>query len=72
MRSILSISLPEKLSKSLDELSKVSGRSKSDIIRESLSLYIWEMKFKYLKKEFRPFAKKAGFVSEEDVFKSIS
>ncbi len=50
MRSILSISLPEKLSKSLDELSKVSGRSKSDIIRESLSLYIWEMKFKYLKK----------------------
>ncbi len=72
MRTVLSISLPEKLAKELDAFARETGRNKSDIVRESLSLYLWEARFKRLKKELRPLAKKAGLLTEEDVFKQIS
>ena len=72
MRAVLSISLPEKLAKELDAFAKETGRNKSDIVRESLSLYLWEVRMKRLKKQLRPLAKKAGLMTEEDVFEQIS
>ena len=72
MRTVLSVSLPEDLAKELDALAKKTGRSKSDIVRESVSLYLWEARFKETKKQLKPFAKKAGFLTEEDVFEQIS
>ena len=72
MRSVLSVSLPDRLVEELKSLAKETGRNKSDIIRESLSLYIWETRLKRLKKQFKPLAKKAGLVTEDDVFKQIS
>ena len=72
MRSVLSISLPEKLAKELDAFAKETGRSKSDIVRESLSLYLWEARFKRLRKQIMPLAKKGGFINEEDVFEQVS
>ncbi|WP_456371245.1 ribbon-helix-helix protein, CopG family [Thermodesulfatator atlanticus] len=72
MRAVLSISLPEKLAKELDTFARETGRSKSDIVRESVSLYLWEERMKRLKKQFRPLAKKAGLLTDEDVFEQIS
>jgi predicted DNA-binding protein len=40
MRSVLSISLPEKISSELEKFAKRTGRSKSDIVRESIHLYL--------------------------------
>jgi metal-responsive CopG/Arc/MetJ family transcriptional regulator len=42
MRSVLSVSLPEKLSSELDAFAKKTGLNKSDILKESFSLYLWE------------------------------
>ena len=72
MRTVLSVSLPDNISKELDRFSKTTGRNKSDIMKESLSLYLWEMKLKAVQKKLGPKAKKLGIVSEEDVFKAIS
>lgn len=72
MRAVLSISLPEKLAEELESLARETGRNKSDIVRQSLSLYLWEVRFKRLKKQLRPLAKKSGLVSEEDVFELVS
>ncbi len=72
MGAVLSVSLPEKLARELDAFAKETGRRKSDIVRESISLYLWETRFKRLKGELRPWAKKAGFLTEEDVFEKIS
>ena len=72
MRAVLSVSLLGKLAKELEEFAKQTGRSKSEIVRESLSLYLWENRLKHLKKQLKPFAKKAGMVSEEDVFNQVS
>ena len=72
MRSVLSISLPEKLAKELEVFAKETGRNKSDIVRESLSMYLWEARFKKLRQQLRPYAKKAGLLTEEDVFEQVS
>ena len=72
MRSVLSVSLPENLSSELEAFAKKSGRNKSDIVKESVSLYLWEARFRNVRKSLSLKAKKAGFVTEEDVFRAVS
>jgi hypothetical protein len=48
------------------------GRNKSDIVKESLGLFLWETKFRNIKKKLSAKAKAAGVVTEEDVFKAVS
>jgi len=72
MRTVLSVSLPKNISEELDKFAKNTGRNKSDIVKESLSLFLWEMKLKAVQKKLGPKAKKLGIVSEEDVFNAIS
>jgi hypothetical protein len=72
MRSVLSVSLPEKISSELEKYAKITGRSKSDIVKESVGLYLWEAQFRKIQKRFGALAKKAGLVSEEDIFRAVS
>jgi len=72
MRSVLSISLPEKISSELNELAKKTGRNKSDIVKESITLYLWDARYQKLRRQLNVKAKKAAIVTEEDVFKAIS
>jgi len=72
MRSVLSISLPEQLAKELDAFARQTGRSKSEHVRESLGLYLWEERVKRIRKQLRPLAKRQGIVTEEDVFDQVS
>jgi len=72
MRSVLSISLPEKTSSELEKFARSTGRSKSDIVKESIQLFLWEAQFRKLQKRISAKAKKQGMVSEEDVFKAVS
>jgi predicted transcriptional regulator len=72
MRTVLSISLPGKISAELDAFAKSTGRNKSDIVKESISLYLWETKYKAVRKTLAAKAKKSGFVTDEDIFKAVS
>lgn len=72
MRTVLSVSLPEKISSELEKYAKSTGRSKSDIVKESISLYLWESQFEKLQRRISSKAKQFGIVSEEDVFKAVS
>ncbi len=72
MRSVLSVSLPEKMAAELDFLAKETGRNKSDIVKESLAEFLWEKRFHRMKKRLIPKAKAAGFVTDDDVFREIS
>ena len=72
MRTVLSISLPEQLSRELNSFAKATGRNKSDILKESLSNYLWEIKFKETRKLLSVKAKKAGFITDDDIFKAAS
>jgi metal-responsive CopG/Arc/MetJ family transcriptional regulator len=72
MRTVLSISLTEKMAQELNSFAKATGRNKSDILKESLGNYLWEIKFKETKKRLSARAKKAGFITDDDVFKTVS
>ncbi len=72
MRSVLSVSLPGRMAAELDALAKATGRNKSDIVKESLAIFLWEAKFKQVKNRPVKKAKAAGIVTEEDVFKAVS
>ena len=72
MRTVLSVSLSDKMAAELDALAKATGRNKSDIVKESLSIFLWETKFKQVKGRLVKKAKAAGIVTEEDVFKVVS
>jgi len=72
MRSVLSISLPEKISSELEKFAKKTGRSKSDIVKESVNLYLWEAQFRKMQRRLSGKSKKRGIVTEDDVFKAVS
>jgi len=72
MRSVLSISLPEKVARELGRFAKSQGRDKSDVVKESMSIYLWESRFHDVRKSLRTRAKKKGMVMDEDIFKEVS
>ena len=72
MRTVLSVSLSEKMASELDEFAKGTGRNKSDIVKESISLYLWEARFRNVRKSLSRKAKRAGFITEDDVFRAVS
>jgi predicted transcriptional regulator len=72
MRTVLSVSLPDQMAAELDALAKATGRNKSDIVKESLSIFLWETRFKRIKGRLIKKAKSAGIVTEEDVFRVVS
>ncbi|KAF0159153.1 MAG: ribbon-helix-helix protein [Syntrophaceae bacterium] len=72
MRSVLSVSLSEKMASELDAIARATGRNKSDIVKESLGEFLWEARFRRMKKSLIPKAKASGLVTDDDVFKVIS
>ncbi|HNV56522.1 MAG TPA: ribbon-helix-helix protein, CopG family [Smithellaceae bacterium] len=72
MRSVLSVSLPEKMASELDAIARATGRNKSDIVKESLGVFLWEARFRRMKKTLGPKAKASGLITDDDVFKVIS
>jgi len=50
MRSVLSVSLPGNMAEELDAYARETGRNKSDIVKESLGVFLWEARFKAIKK----------------------
>ncbi len=49
MRSTLTISIPEKVRKQLDVVSKSEGVSRSDIVREAIRDYLFIRQFRALR-----------------------
>jgi len=72
MRSVLSVSLPEKMASELDAIARATGRNKSDIVKESLGVFLWEARFRKMKKSLIRKAKASGLITDDDVFKVIS
>ena len=72
MRTIVSVSLPSDLATAIKRLARKTGRTKSDILKESLNAYLWDTKFRALQRYFLPRAKRAGILTEDDVFRAVS
>jgi hypothetical protein len=72
MRTVLSLSLPARTAAELEAYAAATGRNKSDIVKESLGVFLWEARFKKLKRQLAKKAKAAKIITEDDVFRVVS
>lgn len=72
MRESISISLPEELKAELDEVIRREGVTRSDVVREALKEYLFERRFRALRRELMPYAEAEGIFTDEDVFRDVS
>jgi len=72
MAGTLTIRLPPDLAKKLDEVSRRSGRTRSDVAREALRRQLALESFEQLRQRVMPFAEARGYLTDEDVFRDIS
>jgi len=72
MRSTLTISIPEKVRTQLDRVSQTDGVSRSDIVRESITDYLFLRQFRALRKTMVSKASQRGIHTDQDVFDRVS
>lgn len=70
--STLTIRIDEELSALLDTVSTRSGRNRSEIAREALRRQLRVTRFDTLRKRVMPFAEARGYLTDDDVFATIS
>jgi metal-responsive CopG/Arc/MetJ family transcriptional regulator len=56
----------------LDEVSKSSGQTRSEVIRDALRRHLARRRFEQLRRKVMPFAEARGYLTDEDIFKIVS
>ena len=72
MRQTVSISLPDELKGQLDEAAQEEGLSRSDVVRQALSDYLFIRRFQRLRARMMSRAQAQGVFTDEDVFEQVS
>jgi len=72
MSQVISVTLSKKLLSELFRLSKDLDKSRSELIKDALRAYIWEEKYRRIRKIISGKAKLRKIVTDDDVFKIIS
>jgi len=72
MRKTLTISLPEEIDRGLSVLVKRTGKSRSQVVQESLRKQIALERFRDLRERLVRKGRRAGMATDEDVFEAIS
>ena len=72
MNRTLTIRIPDKLRKDLQDISNAESKPVSDLVRESIARYVALRKFRKLRNLTLPFAEAQGLLTDEDVFRVIS
>ena len=68
----LTIRLDEDLDKLLSKAARQSGRSRSEIVRETLRRKLRISRFETLRLRIMPFAEARSYLTDEDVFRDVS
>jgi len=64
---LINVRVPVGLQKELQDLSRSEHVPISDLVRDSLREFLAVRKFRSLSKEVRGYARKTGFVTDEDI-----
>lgn len=68
----LTIRLDEDLDRLLTQVSRRSGRNRSDMAREALRRQLRIEQFESLRRRIMPFAEARGYLTDEDLFAEVS
>lgn len=69
---MLTIRLDRKLARELVRISKRLRRSRSDVARDALRRQLALMRFEELRAGLMPYAERAGYLTDKDVFRDVS
>lgn len=72
MPDTVTIRLAGALRTRLARVSAATGRSRSDIVRVALERQLALLEFESARRKTRPFAQRAGWLTDEDVFDAVS
>ena len=68
----VTIRLDAKLQRQLSRLSRLLGRSRSDLVRDALRRQLALVRFEQARRGLLPLAEAKGILSDEDVFDLVS
>ena len=68
----ITVRIDDELAPILDEVCKRSGRTRSEVIRTALKRHLALVEFRRLRRQTMPYAAAHGFLTDEDVFDSVS
>lgn len=68
----ITVRIDDDLAPILDQVCRSSGRSKSEVIRTALKRHLAILRFQQLRRQAMPYAAAHGFLTDEDVFDSVS
>lgn len=72
VKSAVTIRLDEELEQLLDRVCEETGRTRSDVVRDALRRQLALLRFDQLRRKALPFAEARGYLSDDDVFRSVS
>ncbi len=72
MREILSISIDSQLKNKVERAAKKFNISKSELVKNAIKKYILQQELDEIRETLIPYAEKAGFFTDEDIFKEFS
>ena len=72
MDTTLTIRIDKELEQLLEESSKRTGQSKSELVRQALKRQLTIESFQQLRKELLPYGEAKGWLTDEDVFDEVS
>jgi metal-responsive CopG/Arc/MetJ family transcriptional regulator len=64
--------LDPNLEKMLDDVARDTGEKRSDLVREALRRHLALRQFEKIRRKTVPYARRAGYITDEDVFRDIS
>jgi predicted transcriptional regulator len=70
--STLTIRLDRNLDRLLDQVSRQTGQTRSEIAREALRRHVALRRFEELRRRVLPFAEARGYLTDEDVLSDLS
>jgi predicted transcriptional regulator len=72
MKNAITIRLDPALEKMLDRLCRLTGRTRSELVREALRRQLNLLRFEQLRRQVLPFAEARGYLTDEDVARNVS
>jgi predicted transcriptional regulator len=68
----ITVRLDDGLAPILDEVCRRSGQTRSEVMREALKRHLAQLRFAQLRGRVMRFAEARGYLTDEDVFKTVS
>jgi predicted transcriptional regulator len=72
MKAAVTIRLDEDIERRLDQVCQRSGKTRSEVVRDSLRRQLSLMQLEQTRARVLPFAEAQGLLTDEDVFRLIS